>query len=82
MWKEMCAGGYLQVNEIPVKVLDPEVKGKAACGYLRFYAVPGGDVILEFDPGRGITSRNRTNGRTSYRAFLEGIDPAYQAAVA
>ncbi len=53
MWNAMVAGGYLQVDETPVKVLDPEVKGKAARGYLWFYAVPGGDVILVFDPSRG-----------------------------
>jgi len=50
----MLAGGYLQVDETPVRVLDPEVRGKAARGYLWFYAVPGGDVILEFDRSRGL----------------------------
>lgn len=54
MWKAMLSGGYLQIDETPVKVLDPEVQGKAARGYLWFYAVPGGDVILEFDPSRGL----------------------------
>jgi len=54
MWREMLAGGYLQVDETPVQVLDPEVQGKAARGYLWFYAVPGGDVILEFDRSRGL----------------------------
>jgi len=53
MWKAMKAGGYLQVDETPVRVLDPEVQGKAARGYLWFYAVPGGDVVLEFDRSRG-----------------------------
>ncbi len=53
MWREMLAGGYLQVDETPVKVLDPEVKGKAARGFLWFYAVPRGDVVLVFDPSRG-----------------------------
>jgi transposase len=53
IWQEMLAGGYLQVDETPVKVLDPEVEGKAARGFLWFYAVPGGDVILVFDPSRG-----------------------------
>ena len=53
MWREMLTGGYLQVDETPVKVLDREVQGKAARGYLWFYAVPGGDVVLEFDPSRG-----------------------------
>jgi len=54
MWQAMLANRYLQIDETPVKVLDPDVKGKAARGYLWFYAVPGGDVILEFDPSRGM----------------------------
>lgn len=63
MWKAMIGGGYLQVDETPVKVLDPDVKGKAARGYLWFYAVPGGDVILEFDPSRGLEPvRKRLEG--------------------
>ena len=53
MWQEMKAPGYLQIDETPVKVLDPEVTGKAAHGYLWFYAVPRGDVILEFSRSRG-----------------------------
>ncbi len=47
------ATGYLQIDETPVKVLDPEVKGKAATGYLWFYSHPQGDVFLEFCTGRG-----------------------------
>ena len=54
MWRNMLATGYLQVDETPVKVLDPEVRGKAARGYLWFYAVPGGDVLLDFDSSRGL----------------------------
>jgi transposase len=53
MWKAMKATGYVQIDETPVKVLDPEVKGKAAQGYLWFYAVPRGDAILEFSRSRG-----------------------------
>ena len=34
MWQGMLAGGYLQVDETSVRVLDPEVQGKAARGYL------------------------------------------------
>lgn len=56
MWERMHAGGYLQVDETPVKVLDPEVKGKAAQGYLWFYAVPGADVILAFERSRGLAA--------------------------
>jgi transposase len=65
MWKAMMAGGYLQVDETPVKVLDPEVEGKTARGYLWFYAVPGGDVILDFDRSRGLEPvRKRLAGST------------------
>jgi Transposase IS66 family len=53
MWREMKATGYVQIDETPVKVLDPQVKGKATQGYLWFYAVPRGDVILEFSRSRG-----------------------------
>jgi len=53
IWEELRATGYLQIDETPVKVLDPEVKGKAATGYLWFYSHPGGDVFLEFCTGRG-----------------------------
>jgi hypothetical protein len=53
IWEELLATGYLQIDETPVKVLDPEVKGKAATGYLWFYSHPQGDVFLEFCGGRG-----------------------------
>ena len=52
MWLRMKRGSYLQIDETPVRVLDPEVKGKAARGYLWFFAQPEGDVILIFDPSR------------------------------
>ena len=51
--EELKAGDYLQIDESPVKVLDPEVKGKAARGYLWFYSTPGGYVFLEFNQSRG-----------------------------
>jgi transposase len=54
MWQHMLAGGYMQVDETFVKVMDPDVKGKAAQGYLWFYAVPGGDVVLDFHRSRGL----------------------------
>jgi transposase len=52
IFEQMQAGGYLQVDETPVKVLDPEVKGKAGKGWLWFYSVPDGDVFLEFHDSR------------------------------
>jgi len=54
MWRDVLASGYVQVDETPVRVLDPEVKGRAPRGYLWFYAAPGGDVLLEFDRHRSL----------------------------
>jgi len=46
MFKRMKAGGYLQIDETPVKVMDPEVQGKwpaVTCGSMRCLGrcVPG-----------------------------------------
>jgi transposase len=64
IWEELKAGDYLQIDESPVKVLDPEVKGKAAQGYLWFYSTPGGYVFLEFHQSRG-----RDGPRARLRGF-------------
>lgn len=52
MWEKMKQSQYLQIDESPVRVLDPEVKAKAARGHLWFFAVPGEDVFLEFSKSR------------------------------
>ena len=64
IWEDLKAGDYLQIDESPVKVLDPEVKGKAAQGYLWFYSQPGGYVFLEFHQSRG-----RDGPRARLRGF-------------
>lgn len=65
MWQRMLDGGYLQVDETSVRVLDPEVQGKAARGFLWFYAVPGGDAVLVFDARRSLDAvRERLRGFT------------------
>jgi transposase len=53
MKRELLAGGYVQVDETPVRVLDPEVKGRSAQGYLWVLGKPGDNVVFEFHPGRG-----------------------------
>jgi len=70
MWLRMKQGDYLQIDETPVKVLDPEVQGKAAQGYLWFFGVPGGDVMLLFDRGRS---------HTVPLGALEGFNGAFQS---
>jgi hypothetical protein len=53
MKRELLSADYLQVDETPVRVMDPEVKGRCAKGYLWVAGHPEGDVIFEFHPGRG-----------------------------
>jgi transposase len=53
MKQELVRDDYLQVDETPVKVLDPDVKGQCARGWLWVIGRPQGDVVFEFHPGRG-----------------------------
>jgi transposase len=53
MKKELLAADYVQVDETPVKVQDPDVKGRCATGWLWVLSAPHSDVIFEFHPGRG-----------------------------
>jgi transposase len=53
MKKELLAGDYVQADETPVRVQDPDVKGRCATGWLWVLSKPQGDVIFEFHPGRG-----------------------------
>ena len=69
MWQEMKAGGYVQIDETPVKVLDPEVKGKAAQGYLWFFAV----APRRRDPG--VFPQPRPAGAAPAPARFRGHDP-------
>jgi transposase len=53
MKRQLLQGDYVQVDETPVRVQDPDVKGKCATGWLWVMGAPPGDVIFEFHPGRG-----------------------------
>lgn len=52
MGTAQLAGGYLQVDETPIKYLDPGA-GKTAQGYLWTAHVPAGDTVYHWYPGRG-----------------------------
>lgn len=52
MKRGLLSRDYLQVDETPVRVMDPEVQGGCATGWLWVLGEPGGDVIFEFHPGR------------------------------
>ncbi|MCA1838107.1 MAG: IS66 family transposase [Actinobacteria bacterium] len=53
MKKQLLAGGYLQVDETPIKYLDPDVAGHSETGYLWAYSSPAGDVIFDWHISRG-----------------------------
>tara|TARA_R110002167_G_C12663574_1_gene650147 strand:+ start:412 stop:1980 length:1569 start_codon:yes stop_codon:yes gene_type:complete len=46
-------GDYLQIDETPIRYLDPEVKGRSQKGYLWVYGKPQGDVCFEWSQSRG-----------------------------
>jgi len=69
MKRELLAGDYLQVDETPVRVMDPEVKGRCATGYLWVAGRPGEDVIFEFHPGRGKEYAEQLIG--SFQGYLQ-----------
>lgn len=53
MKRQLLQGDYVQVDETPVRVQDPDVAGKCATGWLWVLGAPQSDVIFEFYPGRG-----------------------------
>jgi transposase len=69
MKEELLAGDYLQVDETPVRVMDPEVQGKCAQGYLWVAGRPGSDVIFEFHPGRSKEFARQLIG--NFRGYLQ-----------
>ena len=58
MRAEVLAGGYVQVDETPVRYLCPGL-GRAAQGYLWTCARPGGDVVFDWRTGRGAACLER-----------------------
>ena len=48
----VLAGGYVQVDETPIAYLEPG-HGTTRQGYLWTYARPGGDVLFDWQTGRG-----------------------------
>ena len=53
MKKQLLQSDYVQVDETPVRVQDPDVSGKCATGWLWVLGAPHNDVVFEFHPGRG-----------------------------
>jgi transposase len=53
MKQQLLSSDYVQADETPVRVQDPEVIGRCATGWLWVLSRPQSDVIFEFHPGRG-----------------------------
>ncbi|MGY8717580.1 MAG: IS66 family transposase [Verrucomicrobiia bacterium] len=49
----LIGGDYLQIDETPIRYLDPDRKGKSARGYLWVYGQPKGDICFDWALGRG-----------------------------
>jgi len=68
IYREMKAGlvtgDYLQVDETPIRYLDPDVKGKSQQGWLWTYSHPQGDVVFEWN-----ISRSREGPRQFLKDF-------------
>jgi Transposase IS66 family len=57
IYREMKAAlqarDYLQVDETPIRYLDPDVKGKSQQGWLWTYGHPREDVVFDWNGKRG-----------------------------
>jgi transposase len=52
----LIGGNYLQIDETPIRYLDPDRKGQSSRGYLWVYGRPGGDLCFDWSLGRGKAS--------------------------
>lgn len=81
MKTELFKGDYIQIDETPVRVQDPDVLKKTATGYIWVYAQPGGDVLFDFHKSRalappleflsGFTGTLQTDGYNVYEALVQ-----------
>ena len=60
----LLAKDYLQVDETPIRYLDPDVKGKSQQGWLWTYSHPRADVVFDWNVSRS---------REGPRAFLKNF---------
>jgi len=80
--KELCAASYVQVDETPVRYLDPEVPGRCGQGYLWTALVPGQFLVydwytsraahcLELLLGKDFKGKLQCDGYSAYPAFAK-----------
>ena len=51
--QRLIGGDYLQIDETPIRYLDPDRKGQSGRGYLWVYGRPEGDRCFDWSLGRG-----------------------------
>jgi len=69
MKRELLQGDYVQVDETPVRVQDPDVQGKCASGWLWVMGRPRDDVIFEFHMGRSTACARQLLGE--FKGYLQ-----------
>jgi transposase len=80
--KELQQSPYVQVDETPVRYLDPETPGRCAQGYLWTGLVPGKCVVYEWHPsraamcldsllGKDFKGKLQCDGYSGYPAFAK-----------
>jgi len=69
MKRQLLLGDYVQVDETPVRVQDPDVKDKCATGWLWVLSKPKSDVVFEFHSGRGKEFAERLLG--DFEGYLQ-----------
>ena len=67
MSRELLAGSYIQADETPVPVQMSDARGKNHQAYLWQYGSPGGNVVFDFQMGRG------REGPVKFLGQYEGI---------
>ena len=78
---ELIHGGYLQIDETQIKLIDPERKGKTWQSYFWVLKKPGAGVLFHFDPSRGhevplkllagMKGKLQSDGYGAYEALLK-----------
>lgn len=84
MLRELRGGGYVQMDETPVRCQDPDVPGKTVQGWLWAMGRPGGNVIFEWRMSRrheeasslltGYKGLLQSDGYEAYAAFAKSTD--------
>ncbi len=82
MKRGLLRGGYLQVDETPIRYLDPDLPGKSQQGYLWTYSRPGAEVVFDWRTSRGregpevflqdYQGRLQADGYAVYRSWAKG----------